>query len=147
MCLLHMDAIEGDIMRLIDADALCTLKFQEPICQHAYDTAYRVGWNDAVDKVGKYAPTIDAVEVVRCRECKWLMKWSDGEQTCRRIGVGYIVGDEDYCSYGKRREPKECDTCIHKDEPWHSDACDGCCKAHSSYQSIPTEKSADIPSE
>lgn len=40
-----------------------------------------------------------------------------------------------------------CDTCIHKDEPWHSDACDGCCNAHSSYESIPTEKSADIPSE
>lgn len=45
----------------------------------------------------------DAVEVVRCRDCKWLKKWDDGEQTCRRIGVGYIVGDDDYCSFGERR--------------------------------------------
>lgn len=44
-----------------------------------------------------------SVEVVRCRECKWLKMWDDGEQTCRRIGVGYIVGDDYFCRYGERR--------------------------------------------
>lgn len=33
----------------------------------------------------------------------------------------------------KTKSRKMCDTCIHKDEPWHSEACDGCCKAHSNY--------------
>ena len=90
-------------MRLIDADALKTLKFQNIMSGYGYTTANRIGFNTAIDAVIKYAPTIDAVEVVRCRECKWLKKWDDGEQTCRRIGVGYIVGDNDYCSYGKRK--------------------------------------------
>ena len=51
-------------MRLIDADDLKTLKFQDPISNHGYDTAYRVGFNDAIDDVIECAPTIDAVEVV-----------------------------------------------------------------------------------
>lgn len=66
-------------------------------------------------------PTISAVEVVRCRECKqfWeyseehkatvenadgdcaIRKWrSDDEQFC-------AVTKDDYCSLGKRREPDE----------------------------------------
>jgi len=30
----------------------------------------------------------------------------------------------------------QCSTCIHDSEPWDSDACDGCCGAHSSYEPI-----------
>ena len=30
----------------------------------------------------------------------------------------------------------ECDTCKHDPEPWDSEACDGCCKAHSSYEPV-----------
>ena len=45
----------------------------------------------------------DAVEVVRCKECKWKRKCDDGDDTCGRpIGIMYIVNDDDYCSYGER---------------------------------------------
>lgn len=30
----------------------------------------------------------------------------------------------------------KCDTCIHDSEPWYSEACDGCCEAHSHYQAV-----------
>ena len=51
------------------------------------------------------APTIDAVPVVRCRECYY---WESGENPCEkweycnfhRIGIG----PHDFCSYGERKE-------------------------------------------
>ena len=52
------------------------------------------------------APTIDAVEVVRCRECKHWLK----DVTVRSGFVGrcdfanYMVGVKGYCSYGERKE-------------------------------------------
>ena len=57
-------------MRLIDTDALDIAGYREdfPMCD--CDT----GWNAAVRMIGDYvelAPTIDAVPVVRCRDCKW----------------------------------------------------------------------------
>lgn len=55
------------------------------------------------------APTIDAVEVVRCKDC---VHWYDGEEVCLKI---YSDGEvspyawqfrkpEDFCSYGERRD-------------------------------------------
>lgn len=52
-------------MRLIDADALCLEKFVEP------RTERHQGWNDALDAATTQAPTIDAVPVVRCKDCKY----------------------------------------------------------------------------
>lgn len=99
-------------MRTIDADALKTLKFQDPISGHGYDTAYRVGFNDAIDDVIEYAPTIDAVEVVRCKDCRWYKKWKTigrddgycGYARMTRDGLQYInTNDNNFCSYGERK--------------------------------------------
>ena len=50
-------------------------------------------------------PTVDAVEVVRCEDCKHR---AIGDNICihpNRIGDGYIeIKDDDFCSYGERRE-------------------------------------------
>lgn len=43
------------------------------------------------------APTVDAVEVVRCKDCKW---YSD--DYCCQFGDDY--GDDWYCADGERRE-------------------------------------------
>ena len=49
-----------------------------------------------------YAPTVDAVEVVRCRDCKHLMfSYCYGECSKGRMG---IVSPDDFCSYGERKE-------------------------------------------
>lgn len=49
-----------------------------------------------------HAPTVDAVEVVRCRECKYLM-FSDCYGECSKRHMG-IVSPNDFCSYGERKE-------------------------------------------
>lgn len=50
------------------------------------------------------APTIDAVPVVRCRECKFFVKSSEwgNDSICQMTLCS--VGTTDYCSDGQRRK-------------------------------------------
>ena len=51
------------------------------------------------------APTVDAVKVVRCKDCDWHSE-SDGVCTnpkCGKSWYGCPVPDEHYCSYGEWR--------------------------------------------
>ena len=79
-------------MRLIDADALPD------------DCAW---CGDALIEAINDAPTIDAVEVVRCKDCKW-SDWyttADGHMYCYCMETGNGGRTEnDYCSYGERGE-------------------------------------------
>ena len=93
--------------RLIDANAL--------IKEANADGAY--GYVDA--KQIADAPTVDAVEVVRCRECKhWgdedgKLQSSDGVLFARCKIHNYLLDgrhtgwcptENDFCSYGERKE-------------------------------------------
>lgn len=62
---------------------------------------YTSGFDECVDKVENFH-SIDAVEVVRCKDCKHLM-FSDCYGEC---GKGYmgIVNPDGFCSYGERKE-------------------------------------------
>ena len=60
----------------------------------------------------KTAPTVDAVPVVRCRECK-----HRGTDDCIFHILGDLVDDDlllkrdnDFCSYGERKEGADNDT-------------------------------------
>ena len=62
---------------------------------------------DVVDML-EARPTVDAVEVVRCKDCK-----HDGTWQCHMEYDEYhpeadihhdMHGDDDFCSYGKRKE-------------------------------------------
>ena len=87
-------------MRLIDADAL--IEQTELIC-----TRHEVRWTD--NRVMAWidnAPTVDAVPVVRCKDCV------NGTLCSNLQGAGYVdcVLDDcsvrrphDFCSYGERR--------------------------------------------
>ena len=86
--------------RLIDANALI---------KEAYaDGAY--GYVDA--KQIADAPTVDAVPVVRCRDCKhWKPSgskagnsFSDMEYIGGCKFTNYCRSESDFCSYGKRKE-------------------------------------------
>ena len=80
--------------RLIDANAL----IEEAYAEGAY------GYVDALQIA--IAPTVDAVEVVRCRECKYFGVY-------RYSGNGYCTNDngygfpnqkpDDFCSRGERK--------------------------------------------
>lgn len=79
-------------MRLIDIEAeVCA----DCVCRDKCDRqAYC--WAKAM-------PTVDAVPVIRCKECKW----AGGDFVCYR-GVMVQHKPEDFCSYGERKDGAEC---------------------------------------
>lgn len=56
------------------------------------------------------APTVDAVPVVRCRDCIGRSTWyNDAEYGCAICGMSgmYPKSENGYCSYGLRRSDEE----------------------------------------
>ena len=86
-------------MRLIDADALGIGKCNPDVFENK---GYASGWNAAIDLINS-APTIDAVPVVRCRECKCYPKDFDEDSWNWCCGIGDDTKPNDFCSYGQRR--------------------------------------------
>lgn len=84
--------------RLIDASEL-EAEFAGPFVQTYKDCREAL----------RNAPTISAVEVVRCRECKHWDNSTTGNDpffgTCKL--AKYCVGANGYCVYGIRREPDD----------------------------------------
>ena len=80
-------------MRLIDADAL-NLDYEVDMADD-WKTAHEMA------NIVKYAPTVDAVPVIRCKDCKWFGK----------SGCAILIVDEsdepkenDFCSWAERKE-------------------------------------------
>lgn len=48
-------------------------------------------------------PTVDAVEVVRCKDCKHMEATSIGYRWCKAWERIQTMGDEGYCCFGERR--------------------------------------------
>nr|DAO19872.1 MAG TPA: hypothetical protein [Caudoviricetes sp.] len=48
--------------------------------------------------------TVDAVEVVRCKDCKWYAHDGDYDFCDNYTSLMDHVGDETFCSYGERRD-------------------------------------------
>jgi hypothetical protein len=85
-------------MRLIDADALGVGRCSRDVLP----ADYCAGWNGMVRLLEK-APTVDAVEVVRCKDCKHY-KPDEYECGCDFAGGLPYVKADDFCSYGERRD-------------------------------------------
>lgn len=87
-------------MRLIDADALGVTDFELVLC----DGDYKELCKTLIAKV-EAAPTIDAVPVVRCKDCKYCHIEDEYEAWCHG-GLPAVLtrATEDFCSHGKRRE-------------------------------------------
>ena len=108
--------------RLIDADALILdlndWQYQEapildPTVQSAVST-YEMQRNiyevigQCIDAV-KDAPTIDAVEVVRCKDCRYFKKIAERSKSglCHRDIVASARKENGYCSRGERKGGKK----------------------------------------
>ena len=89
--------------RLIDADAL-----KSYMDECSKESKFRVYYAYAESFIN-YAPTIDAVPVVRCRECFGRNCWEKDENGCDICLVSglYDRGEDDYCPYGERKEGAE----------------------------------------
>lgn len=48
------------------------------------------------------SPTVDAVPVVRCRDCEYIYTDGDGYLACVKSGL--YPDENDYCSRGQRRD-------------------------------------------
>lgn len=78
--------------RLIDADAL--LEKMKRTSRY-FDVLFDV----------EEMPTVDAVEVVRCWECKYRFgNNGHSKNGCPIIDANIWLDDDDFCSYGERKE-------------------------------------------
>ena len=83
--------------RLIDADV-----FKERLMAN-------IGLTNCLDRSFKETPTIDAVEVVRCKDCMFSKVYQNDSsgvmgRFCEAFTQMRMVLDDDFCSYGERRE-------------------------------------------
>ena len=100
--------------RLIDADRAMEIVRNQGI---AHPNAYHL--TNYATLILREAPTVDAVEVVRCRECKYWgdedgkLQDSDGVLFARCKVHNYLIygrhtgwcpTENDFCSYGERKE-------------------------------------------
>ena len=94
-------------MRLIDADAMKRV-YQEVLCSHVacIDCSFFMD-----DKYCRFetmlseAPTINAVPVIRCRECRYRFKNNGHDKSgCPIIDANIWMDDDDFCSHGERKE-------------------------------------------
>lgn len=92
---------------LIDRDALLSIyKGWIPQLTAPEDAGNRNGVENCI-AVLQDEPTVDAVEVVRCKDCIGQSTWfKDAENGCEVCGMSgmYPKGTFDFCSYGERRK-------------------------------------------
>ena len=90
--------------RLIDANALYDIV--EGKCKTTYGYFLPI-YRWFADKVAN-APTVDAVEVVRCKDCKHWIRTENGGYCDNPDGLLGVDKPDDFCSYGERRTDNDC---------------------------------------
>lgn len=89
--------------RLIDANRALEIVRDQRI---AHPNAYHL--TNYATLILREAPTVDAVEVVRCRECKYRFKNNGHDKSgCPIIDANIWMDDDDFCSHGEREEGTE----------------------------------------
>lgn len=107
-------------MRLIDADELRRKMYYQCIYTDEEMKKGRAKWDSGLwirykvfEDTLAITPTVDAVDVVRCKDCFYCRKYNEIWQLpkrdvllCIRLygGDGEEVSAEDYCSFAERRE-------------------------------------------
>lgn len=95
-------------MRLIDADDLGVGRCSKDVLP----AAYCAGWNNLLGLIEK-APTVDAVPVVRCKDCAYTREKDEYESVylcdecviCTHSEDGWRpVWSTHFCGYGERKE-------------------------------------------
>ena len=82
--------------RLIDANAMRDDWLENGENEYVYDT------NAVLDSIDSQ-PTVDAVEVVRCKDCKYRTEFGHCGDL-RQHGILPVAYPYDFCSYGERKD-------------------------------------------
>ena len=87
-------------MRMIDADQMAVDEseaYMSAQVQITDDLKWLVNFaaHSKIQRIIADTPTVDAVSVVRCRDCRKFKTYD-----CRMVASGY----DDFCSYGERKE-------------------------------------------
>ena len=104
--------------RLIDANALEFIPDSDGVANGVLIWGGRGGKTmttvlAALKKMVDNAPTVDAVEVVRCKDCKYAKNMAPIGESKYMIGecflreedeIEFMVYDDDFCSYGEKKE-------------------------------------------
>lgn len=96
-------------MRLIDADDL-EISFDKECdgdCEICENALRNNGFYSC--KLIADAPTVEAEEVVRCKDCRYRDP-EDKKCDCgkmERVGNSFAVHDDYFCAYGERQEAEE----------------------------------------
>lgn len=96
-------------MRLIDADQMAMEEseaYMSAQVQITDDLKWLVNFSahSKIQKLIADTPTVDAVPVVRCKDCK---KLGTGECPMEQDYPWISTDSDDFCSYGERRENDE----------------------------------------
>lgn len=92
-------------MRLVDVDELGVGRCSKDVLP----AAYCAGWNGLLGLIDN-APTVDAVVVTRCKDCKHLCVWNrkDIYAFCPKTNIVFLPFDKDtrtfFCSLGERKD-------------------------------------------
>ena len=92
-------------MRLIDVDDLGVGRCSKDILP----AAYCADWNGLLGLIEK-APTVDAMVVTRCKDCKHLCVWNrkDIYAFCPKTNIVFLPFEKDtrtfFCSLGERKD-------------------------------------------
>ena len=86
--------------RLIDADRALEIVRDQGI---AHPSAYHL--TNYATLILREAPTVDAVPVVRCKDCKYRFKNNGHSRDgCPIVDAKIWMDDDDFCSHGERKE-------------------------------------------
>ena len=96
-------------MRLIDADQMSVDEsdaYMSAQVQITDDLKWLVNFaaHSKIQMLISDTPTVDAVPVVRCRDCKYYDPEDWGGITCKADGGMTYPYDDSFCSQGERRE-------------------------------------------
>lgn len=102
-------------MRLIDADQMAVDEseaYMSAQVQITDDLKWLINFaaHSKIQKLIADTPTVDAVPVVRCKDCKWFADNNDGEWFgCWLFQTIQIIPEDapkpdDFCSYGERKD-------------------------------------------
>ena len=91
--------------RYIDADALTDDILKSAVMID--DTGIQTGYEIAIELI-KRQPTIDAVPVIRCKDCEDCTetKLYDGQRWNYCMRLRCVVKENDFCCWAERKYPK-----------------------------------------